>query len=134
MEDCLCGGKAVYHCSPCKAFICEDHKELHEKNKKNKKKTHIFEVIAFPLDSNKLEGIVENLTRKINQVKELKERLMLSTESIIQQIEELCMNALDAAEERIIYYMNLLELCQQPLQAQELKLIEEQLYTFPDFF
>ena len=124
MEDCLCGEKAAYLCSSCKVFICEEHKDLHEKNKK---KAHVFEEIFKHPDSSKPKRIVENLILKISLMKRLKEIIVLETETIIEKIESLCMNALDAVELRIAYYMKLLKVSQQRSLAQDFTEADDQL-------
>ena len=99
MDECIgCGDKALYRCKPCKALFCEEHKDLHEKNKN---KVHIFEEIGVNLDSKQTEKIVENLILKIKKVKEFKERIILETRTLIQKIEELCTNCLKNVEAKI---------------------------------
>ena len=105
MEDCVvCCVRAVYICKPCNGAFCKEHKVLHEKSKI---KVHNFEEIGISLDSGSLDKIVENLTFKINKVKEFKERIAFETCSLILKIEELCKNSLETADEKIQYYINL---------------------------
>ena len=125
MDECIvCCEKALYICKPCKGSFCEEHKGLHEKSKN---RVHIFKEIGVKLDSRQTENIVENLILKINKVKEFKERITLETEMLIRKIKELCTNCLNNAEGKLQYYMNLLQIIQNPITTEEVSMIEDQL-------
>ena len=125
MGDCItCGSNALYKCKPCKAMFCKEHKAIHEMNKKQ---AHIFEIIKLRLDSSQSARIVENLTLKINKVKEHQERILLETERLIRKIEELCTNSLKHTEDKLNYYTHLLELSQNALEPEDLSILESQL-------
>ena len=96
MDDCIsCCDKALYRCTPCTASFCEEHKELHEKNKH---KVHTFETIGIKLDSRQTRKIVESLRLKINVLKSLKEKITLETSKLIRQIYELWTDCLENIE------------------------------------
>ena len=131
MEECItCGRKALYTCKPCNALFCEEHKTIHEMNTK---RLHIFEVLKLRLDSSQTARIVENLTLKINKVKEFQERIVQETTALIQKIGELCKNSLTNAKAMLKYYKHLLQITQNALEPEEFNILEKQLDTTLSF-
>ena len=63
MEVCFCCERAWYFCKPCKAYLCEEHKQFHEKIKKN---IHTFEELGIKLNPEKITKVTEDLTKKIH--------------------------------------------------------------------
>ena len=109
MEACaICCEKAKYICKTCKVAFCKEDVSLHQ----SKIKEHIFEEIRQYLDSGQLNKIVENLTLKINKVKELKESIILEAGAVMERVAELSMNSLQAAKEKEQFYVKLLQACQ----------------------
>ena len=124
MDECIsCGYKALYRFQSCKVSFCEEHKGLHERNKGE---AHILEAFGIKLDYRQTAKIVENLALKINKVNEFKERIMLETRNLIWKIEELRRNYLKDAERTVQCYMNLLQIIQNPITAQDLQIIVNQ--------
>ena len=110
MKACaICCRNAKYICKPCKVAFCTEHVSLHAQSKI---KEHIFEEIRQYLDSGQLNKIVENLTLKINKVKELKESIILEAGAVMERVAELSMNSLQAAKEKEQFYVKLLQACQ----------------------
>ena len=131
MEECItCGRKALYTCKPCNALFCEEHKTIHEMNTK---RLHIFEVLKLRLDSSQTARIVENLTLKINKVKEFQERIVRETRVLMQKIEDLCKNSLTNAKAMLKYYNHLLKITQNALEPEEFNILEKQLETTLSF-
>ena len=121
MELCIvCDRQATYQCTTCVVFLCKEHKLLHE----SKQGVHRF---IIKLSSEQRKVILEDLSSKINKVNEFQATFLHYTNELVATIQRMCRQALSTASELRKKYKNLLIICHNSVDDQQMKEIENQL-------
>ena len=107
MKSCVCGKQALYFCRSCLLSICKEHKITYEKENQS---SHIFDKLQ-KLTLRQISKITESLTSKINKASECEQQIIDKTESLLAEIQRMCMQAIDIIKEKKQKYASLLKLC-----------------------
>ena len=96
MKSCVCGKQALYFCRSCLLSICKEHKITYEKENQS---SHIFDKLQ-KLTLRQISKITESLTSKINKASECEQQIIDKTESLLAEIQRMCMQAIDIIKEK----------------------------------
>ena len=121
MEVCYCGERAWYVCKPCKHFLCEKHKEKHQKISYRK---HRIEELGVTLPPEQISQVTKDFLKKVKVLQECKNYIMSKTEILVAKINNNSTQALKLIKEKQQAYSNLLFDIRNKVSEEQLKEIK----------
>ena len=123
MVGCMnCLRQALWNCTSCNAFFCEEDKVKHA----NGYKAHHFKQTGNKLDPEQGIALRANLLKKMKILDECSERIVEETRILISKIGNLCVQSIRRIEVKRQQYFQMFAMTQRSLNTLEIKDLEKE--------
>ena len=126
MDICFCGKRAGHLCRPCKFFLCEEHKTVHDSVKN---RIHSFEKQEIMLSSEEIDKFKNDVSIKMMHLKQCEHSIVIEAQRCIEKIKKMCTQALLNINEQTEKCVSILINIRERLSEEKLKEIESLLLT-----